>query len=204
MSIQYFHTTVPHSGTRYINCAVEEATGLRVVQTPTFKQYKNAGEPAFVFAHVGARWIDFVKYGIENSEKPWMTVRSPIHTWGTQWKNMESPIASGNQYAWKEKLGQMRQQYMTQRELLEEYPDLYIHKVEDGLDGLSEYLGLDLKEHERTFTRESPMKQALKHKDLSRMELLCQQTDFFKGFQQGITPELREFYENLGYEIWWA
>src|SRR5210317_1260562 len=102
MQLKYFHTTVPHSGTRYINGVVEQATGQRVVQTPTLKMWEKAENPTFVFCHVGSKWIDTVHWGIENSEKPWMTIRSPIHTWGTQWYNQKSTLTKGT-WGWQEK-----------------------------------------------------------------------------------------------------
>ena len=200
--IKYFHTTVPHSGTRYINGAVERATGLRVVQTPTFNKWEQAGKPEFVFAHVGAKWIDFVEHGIENSEKPWMTIRSPIHTWGTQWKNMEKVLYRGK-FGWQEKLGQLREQYETQMMLLEKYPDLYVHPVESDLKGLGEYLGLDLPTDNNTFSRNSPMKAALREKDVEQINKLCHDTDFFECFRDSITPDIKDFYEGYGYDIWW-
>lgn len=200
--IKYFHTTVPHSGTRYINQAVERATGLRVVQTPTLKKWEQAKQPEFVFAHVGDSWIDFVCWGIENSDKPWMTVRSPIHTWGTQWKNMEPTLKAGR-YGWQEKLGQLRCQYETQMELCEKYPDLYIHPVESDLDNLGDYLGLELPADNQTYTRSSPMKDAIRKQDVVAIDKLCNDTDFFRCFRDNITPDIADFYEDLGYDIWW-
>lgn len=201
--IKYFHTTVPHSGTRYINEAVEKATRSKVVQIRSFKDYENAGEPKFIFCHVGRYWQDMVRYGIENSEKPWMTIRSPIHTWGTQWKNVEKNLYDGT-FGWQEKLGQMRSQYEFQQELIRDYPDLYVHPVEGDINKLGEHLGLRLSSDNRTFSRQSPMKTALREKDTETMNRLCNDTDFFECFRDYITPDIRDFYEGYGYEIWWT
>jgi hypothetical protein len=166
-------------------------------------KWEKAGQPEFVFAHIGPSWIDFVEWGIENSEKPWMTVRSPIHTWGTQWANLEGSLKASN-FFHKDKLGQMRGQYETQRMLVKKYPDLYIHKVEGDINELGEYLGLDLPEDSERFSRPTRMKEAIRDKDTKTMNELCGDTDFFTCFRDNLTPDIREFYENLGYDIWWT
>lgn len=201
--IKYFHTTVPHSGTRYINLAVYRASGYLVVQTPTFKKWEEAEYPKFVFAHVGESWLDFVRYGIENSEKPWMTIRSPIHTWGTHWKNQEPQLANGK-FGWQEKLGQLRRQYEIQMQLIEDYPSLYVHPVESDLSALGEYLELDLPTDNETYSRMSPMKDAIRTHNTEEMNRLCNGTDFFECFRDSITPDIKDFYEGYGYDIWWT
>lgn len=201
--IKYFHVTVPHSGTRYINGAVEQATGLKVVQTPTYKKWQDAGEPEFVFCHVGRKWIDMVHHGLNNSEKPWMTIRSPIHTWGTHWKNFADVLEKGR-YGWQEKLGQVRSMYEAQMELLDQYPDLYVHRVEDDINGLGDYLGLQLGTDSFRYSRPSPMKTAIAKHDTEEMNSLCNNTDFFECFRDSITPDIKDFYEGFGYEIWWT
>lgn len=203
MQLKYFHTTVPHSGTRYINGAVEKATGLRVVQTPTMQKWERTEKPEFVFAHVGRSWIDFVRWGIENSEKPWMTIRSPIGTWGTHWKNTESELYN-ERYGWKEKLGQLREQYQTQMQLVEDYPDLYVHPVESDISDLGNYLGLDLPTDNNTYSRSSPMKHAIRMRDVETMDKLCNDTDYFRCFRDNLTPDIKDFYEGYGYDIWWT
>ena len=203
MKLKYFHTTVPHSGTRYINGVVEQAIGQKVVQTPTLKHWEKAENPTFVFCHVGRKWIDTVHWGIENSEKHWMTIRSPIHTWGTHWYNMEATLWR-NKYGWQEKLGQMREQYTAQQQLVEDYPDLHIHVVENEVSYLGEYLELDLQPEAKTFSRPSRMKRAIQEHDIETMQKLCNDTDFFEAFRDNITPDIKDFYEGHGYDIWWT
>ena len=131
-----------------------------------------------------------------------MTTRSPIHTWGTHWGTVADPLAKGEDYAWKRKLGRIRGQYEAQLRLAEKAP--FIHKVEGDIDNLGEFLGLDLPKDNNTFSRPTPMKEALRNKDVEAIEKLCYGTDFFTCFRDSITPDIKDFYEDLGYDIWWT
>ena len=201
--IKYFHTTVPHSGTRYINQAVEQATGHRVIQTPTMKKWEEANKPVFVFAHVGQNWMDFVEWGIDNAEKSWMTIRSPIGTWSTHWGHVQLCLAT-DRHDWKAILGKMRGQWEAQLWLLDKYPDLHIHPVESDIDDLGEYLGLDLSPDQNRYSKTTAMKAALRERDVEKINALCHGTDFFECFRDSITPDIRDLYEKHGYDIWWT
>ena len=201
---KFAHFTVPHSGTRYINCAVEEAIGQQAYQVGTPKQYERTRQNTqqkFVFCHIGQRWQDWIEQIIaEPHIKTWITVRSPIHTWGTHWGHIYEKIDKVQPVY--EKLGQMREQYMA---LMEVAPQVdYIHRVDmDDLSQLGDFLSLELKEHDRTFSKTTPMKQALKDRDTEKMASLCANSEFWRAFHDYTTPDIKDFFEDLGYDIWW-
>lgn len=168
------------------------------------RKWEKADKPQFVFAHVGRKWLDFVRWGIEHSDHCWTTVRSPIHTWGTHWGNVHDSLQSNSDAIWKDQLGKIRGQYETLIQLVDEYPDLYIHPVEDPITDLGDYLGLELTPNHKTFSRNTEMKDALRRRDLHKINELCYGTDFFECFRDSITPDIKDFYERLGYDIWWT
>lgn len=207
---KYAHFTVPHSGTRYINEAVRNAIGLKAWQCGSLKgveRLRDRNDPRasedFIFCHVGMEPIEFINLVVQEPHiKTWITVRSPIHTWGTHWKNASVGWPNGHIQTSFDKLGQLRGQYQT---LMDLAPDVgYIHRIEDPLDGLAEYLGLDLEPHEKTFSQPSPMKQAIADKDLDKIEQLCEGCpEFWTAFRDNITPDFMDFFEGMGYDIWW-
>jgi len=204
---KFAHFTVPHSGTRYINKAVEAAIGEQAYQVATPKQYArteaNQTNQKFVFCHIGQRWGEWIETICEQPHiKTWITVRSPIHTWGTHFGHILNHNEQQRIQPVYEKLGQMREQYIALMELAPKVG--YIHRVDmDDLSGLSEYLGLDLKEHDQQFSNTTPMKQALRERDLNKMQELCKGTEFFSAFRDYTTPDIKDFFEELGYDIWW-
>lgn len=212
---KYAHFTVPHSGTRYINEAVRKATGHKPWQCASeagYKRLKSRNDPRtseeFLFCHLGQRWDDWIKMVVEQEHiKKWITVRCPINTWGTHyghvWTNWKNGSPNYLQSAY-EKLGQLRSQYDT---LLEFAPRVeYIHRVdEDPLSHLGGYLGLELEEHDQTFSNPSPMKRALMERDLDKIEELCEFCpEFWYCFRDYVTQDFAPFFENLGYDIWWT
>jgi methionine synthase II (cobalamin-independent) len=204
----YAHFTVPHSGTRYINKAVTNAIGEKEYQVNSPKAYARTSEKQenqkFIFCHIGQRWQDWIDY-ISTEEphiKTWITVRSPILTWSTHWRHaLDNNFEINSAY---QKLGQMRAQYIALEEVAPKVG--HIHRVDmDDLSNLGEYLGLDLKEHDRMFSRQAPeMKKALANKDPEELDRLCRGTEFFSAFRDYTTPDIRPFFEELGYDIWWA
>lgn len=206
---EFAHFTVPHSGTRYVNRAVENALGVKFWQCGSHAAHKRmerdgrANQTA-LFCHLGQRWDDWVQDCIEQPQiKTWITVRSPIHTWGTHFKALLDARDSNMTYQPAyEKLGNMRAAYES---LIKFAPQVgYVHRVEDSLDGLSEYLGIELQEHDVTFSNPSPMKKALQERDVEMVEQLSSFCpDYWAAFRDYMTPDYREFFENLGYDIWW-
>jgi len=204
---KFAHFTVPHSGTRYINLAIETAIGEQAYQVATPKQYartaeKRGDQQKFIFCHIGQRWGEWIENICEQPHiKTWITVRSPIHTWGTHYGHIMDHMHESPRAVY-EKLGQMREQYIALMELAPKVG--YIHRVDiDDLSQLGDYLGLELKEHDKQFSNMTPMKQALKERDLYKMEELCEGTDFYKAFRDYTTPDIKDFFEELGYDIWW-
>lgn len=201
---KFAHLTVPHSGTRYINHCVEQALGERVFNIPNLRTYNHTKDKQLgqtvLFCHIGEGWEPWINEVLDQEHiKSWVTVRSPIHTWGTNWGvAFNKPTETRFKY---EKLGQLRDGYET---LMRIAPRVdYIHRVEDPLVGLEGFLGFELNQHEQTYSTPSPMKTAIKNKDIKAIEQLCEGTDFWKAFHDYITPDIREFYEQLGYDIWW-
>ena len=208
---KYAHFTVPHSGTRYINRAVEDATGYKAWQCSSVKgierlrdgknaHLRNYGDD-FIFCHVGQRWDDFIDLVLSHEHiKTWVTVREPISTWGTHFANISD---TNNMRSFYEVLGQLRGQYETLSVLKDKVG--YIHRIEDPISGLGEYLELPLKEHTTTFSRGmSPVKAAIQNRDLDALEELSSGHDFWRAFRDFITPDYRELWESLGYEVWWG
>lgn len=201
---EFGHFTVPHCGTRYINKAVVNAIGEKEYQVPSKKMYERSKRhqknQRFIFCHIGPKWEEWITQLCRADHiKTWTTVREPIMTWSTHWghieKNLETPL---HVY---QKLGQMRCQWESLMRMKDEFQ--YIHRVEDPLDGLSEFLGLELEPHEQKFSRPTQIKQALWERDTDKIASLCEGTEFWKAFHDYITPDIAEFYEDLGYDIWW-
>lgn len=209
--VKYAHFTVPHSGTRYINYAVCGALGTNIYQVSNLRAYKNTHERVgvdaqFMFCHIGPKWQDWIEQvAAEPHIKTWITVREPIGTWSTHWGHIweaEQNEGKVDYRALYDKLGQLRGQYETLRELLPKVD--YVHRVdEDPISSLGDCLGLELKEHDNTFSRPTPMKRALLERDLSKIEGMCQGHDFWKAFHDYLTPDFKDLWEDLGYDIWW-
>ncbi len=195
---KYFHCTVPHSGTRFVNEAFKKQ-GFGIAQFHSHKKVEKWTD--MVFCHIGPGWVKYLEDCIENSENSWMTVRSPIGTWGTQWKGAHKTFHTTD-YFWKKKLGQLRGQYETQMKLA---PSLdYIHRVDlDPMSKLGKFVGLDLDENNNMFSTPTPMKAAIASRDVDKIAYLCKGTDFWECFRDSITPDIAEFYKDLGYDIWW-
>jgi len=188
---------VPHSGTRFVNDAFKKQ-GIEIVQ-----KHNRAltCEPEMVFCHIGPRWVEFLEEHIEHSTKVWMTVRSPIGTWGTQWKGAHKSFDESG-FTWKRKLGQLRGQWETQMQIASQFP--HIHRVDlDPMSKLGDYVGLTLSEDNQTFSTFTPMKTAIADRDTKTIAKLCEGTDFWECFVEYITPDIADFYEDLGYDIWW-
>lgn len=207
---KYAHFTVPHSGTRYVNHAVEKATNTNAFQVAGLKALNrqrsrkdNRHDEKFVFCHLGQRWDDFIQAVVDEDHiKTWITVREPIGTWGTHWGHLQQDLKGENYQATYEKLGQLRGQYQTLREFLPQVD--YVHRVDlDPLSKLGDFLGLELEEHDQTFSNPTPMKKALIERDLSAIEGMCQGHDFWRAFHDYITPDFKDIFEDLGYDIWW-
>ena len=156
-----------------------------------------------MFCHLGQNWEDWIDSVLEQDHiKTWITVRSPIHTWGTHYGHLYAGRSDNNLAAY-EKLGQLRGQYETLQKFAPRVG--YIHRVEmDPLSKLGDYLGLELKEHNKTFSNPTPMKEALMNKDLPKIEQLAEGTEFYTAFRDYTTPEFKDFFEDLGYDIWWT
>jgi len=196
---KYFHATVPHSGTRFVNEAFKKHK-IKIAQQHSHKNKSQWTD--FVFCHIGPDWIPYLEECIENSEKSWMTVRDPIGTWCTQYRNVE-PTMHETDYYYKQKLGQLRGQYETQLQIASQFE--HIHRVDiDSMSTLGQFVGLDLEQDNNTFSVWTPMKEAVKNRDIEQIEKLCEGTEFWTCFVESITPDIAEFYENLGYDIWWA
>jgi len=195
---KYFHATVPHSGTRFVNEAFKK-NKIKIAQ-----RHSHMGTEQWtdmVFCHIGPNWIPYLEECIANSEKAWMTVRDPIATWGTHYYTSRDTFSKSS-YHYKNKLGQMRGQFETQLLLAPSFD--HIHRVDmDKMSTLGEFVGLELEEDNERFSRYSPMKDAIENQDIKQIARLCRDTEFWTCFQQSITPDIADFYEGLGYDIWW-
>ena len=196
---KYFHATVPHSGTRYVNEAFKKH-GIKVAQAHSHKGTVKWTD--LVFCHIGPNWIPYLEECVDRSEKAWMTVRSPIHTWGTHYRGVMATMHDTD-YHYKNKLGQLRGQYETQMQLASQFD--HIHKVDlDSMSTLGDFVGLELSSDNDTHSVGSPMKDAIAERDIGRIEALCKGTDFWTCFLESITPDIFDFYCDLGYDMWWA
>ena len=207
---KYAHFTVPHSGTRYVNKAIEKATNTNAWQVAGLKALNrqrsrkdNRHDEKFIFCHLGQRWDDFIQAVIDEEQiKTWITVREPIGTWGTHWGHLSKDLQSANPQTAYEKLGQIRTQYDTLRQFVDKVD--YVHRVDlDPLSKLGDFLGLELEEHDQTFSNPTPMKKALIERDLNKIEEMCKGHDFWRAFHDYITPDFKDIFEDLGYDIWW-
>ncbi len=196
---KYFHATVPHSGTRFVNDAFKKQ-GIQIAQQHSHKGIEKWTD--FVFCHIGPNWIPYLEDCIEHSELSWMTVRNPIGTWGTAYRSA-APTMHNTDYHYKKKLGQLRGQYETQMQLASTFD--YIHRVDiDSMSRLGNFVGLDLEEDNNTFSIWTPMKDAINDRNIKQIEKLCEGTEFWTCFVESITPDIANFYEDLGYDIWWT
>ena len=200
------HFTVPHSGTRYINQAIQNCTGEKEIQLPGRKNYDRAKDrgplPSTLFCHIGDRYKEWIKQIAEQEHiKSWVTVRSPILTWCTHWGFLEGNLHRPVKVY--EKLGNMRQQYESLIELVPNHIEKVYRVDMDPIEDLGDYLGLELQAHKEFFSRPSEMKQAVANRDIEKMEWLCRGTEFWRAFHDYTTPNMAEFFSDLGYDIWW-
>lgn len=194
---KYFHATVPHSGTRFVNEAFKKHK-IKIAQKHSHRGDKWTD---MVFCHIGPNWVPYLEDCVENSELAWMTVRDPIATWGTHYYTVKDTFKLGD-YAYKNKLSRMRGQYETQMSIAHQFD--HIHRVDmDSMASLGEFVGLDLDQDNDRFSRYSPMKDAIRDKNTKEIARLCEGTEFWTCFVESITPDIADFYTDIGYDIWW-
>lgn len=203
---KYAMFTVPHSGTRYIADTFTQA-GVEAKQGRPRGPRANvsiAGPEGLMWGH----WLQRNKspHRFENvtKDQTFAVVRDPAASicthFGEFWIEPEY-----RDDMWLHRLGEKKGNLIGQYETQLMYADTvgYWHRVEDPLDGLAAWTGVELKPGAPSHSKPTPLKQAVKDKDVETIRKLMEPSDFWDWFVTDITPMIEDFYSDLGYDIWW-
>jgi hypothetical protein len=144
------------------------------------------------------------KYANMPPEQCFAVVRDPIATFATHGKFcINEELSEHMKYsACEDKKIHLQQQYAYQ----DRYADRvsYYHRVEDPLDGLAEWAGVELQTGAPSHSVPTSLRQAVKDRDIDRIKKLTAGTDYWDWFVNDLTPRIQERYEALGYDLWWT
>lgn len=110
-------------------------------------------------------------------------LREPIGTWGTYFARKQFSTE------------QLRDHYRYLMELVRENPDFRVHRVEDGLDVYG------VKPISDKSSLSTPLRDAIRRRDVRRIKKIG--GNDFEYFCNEVCPEIRDFFEEYGYEFWW-
>lgn len=200
----FFHATVPHSGTRYTNDLFTNAGVLVDTWVHPKKQPKTEGQLMHWRHFDHLFWQFDQKYSEHWECKKFVTVRDPLSVLATHWRT----------YTGKDVDRQRRHAMVIQNNLKMHYrvqmawiavEDPFIHKVENGLDELCEWSGLNLfTTGDRHSSGGSEFKDAVAARDLDKIKDLLGNTELWSWFTQDHCPRLQQLYvDRLGYDFWW-
>jgi len=152
----------------------------------TQHSHEEAGHPIIWDHFTGPRRDAIIAKAKEAPGEVYVQLRSPIGTWGTYWgRKLQS-------------MEQLQTSYRLLMDLVAENPDWHVVRVEDGL----EQYGLDKPVADK-HSYDSPMKHAIKNRELHRIRRRSRKDGMFEFFCNEICPEIRAFFEGYGYEFWW-
>ena len=203
IQIKYAHCTVPSSGTRYVNHTLEEA-GLVGYDC----RMEDPDGADFGWGHFQNMYRGKVWEMLEGADKAWITVRDPIMSWATGWEQMQMEMLekfSPERAHRAQVLGDRNNRYWEQQNLYHNSHTIPIFRVDkDSVEGLGDYLGLELKASERKHSRGNyALKSAVEDQDPERIEYITEGTSYWSRFVYEASPIMAPFYDKLGYDLWW-
>lgn len=202
----WFHCTVPHSGTRYINNTFERS-GYSVNACLPWEKREELGIDlgwghTHAFAHPSRPHIyDCVR----EADVKWQTVRDPIMTMKTHWgTNDEEPYVPQRQLNTELRLDRLKQCYEQQIKVFDLFGGRAYRVDRDDLSLLEEWTGATLDPGDReSHNSQTHMAYACEAANVDLIEQLTADTDWWPRWKYEITPIFKDLYEDLGYDIWW-
>ena len=205
----WFHVTVPHSGTRFVNNTFERS-GYSVNSVLPWEQRQKRD--------VSLGWAHYMTFKapirpmllecLDEADCKWMTVRDPIMTMKTHWASTEDePWMPQRQLHTDMRLDRLEEVYKIQVENAFDLFDGRAYRVDkDDISLLAEWTGAPLKtpgdrESHHAGTR---MAEAVDARNVDMIEQLTAGTDWWPRWRDEITPIFKDLYEDLGYDIWWT
>jgi hypothetical protein len=189
--------TVPHSGTRYVYGAFNDA-GAVSYQYKFRGKFDAGGRPILRWGHFWSDREEPLREACDQIENRFVVLRNPINTLASHYLDPE-PIGVK-----KTHLGGSWQQLI---DFSKEYKFKYFNLERDGLDAISEWAGITLDPKSHAYSRgRYPLKDAIEDKDLDRvLELLDDERgkellNYFYLYGKSLWP----LYEANGYDIWWS
>jgi len=191
-------TTTPHSGTRYIRDAFINAGYVAGHQRRT--KYHIDGKTDLLWGHcdVGhGGWMETVAVAWPLVQHL-LVLRDPIHNLCTHFGEVENePHAMRH-------IKNSLDLYRRIQETYIEQMTPYFHCVEDPLDHLSCWAGIELKPHGERHSRPNALRQAIDDHDLDRALSIMPYGGLLDWFINEHSANIAPLYrDKLGYDFWW-
>lgn len=201
MKPRWSMSTVPHSGTRYICDSILRA-GYSVPEVIADAAWK--GDLMWShFDEAHKRWTETVRKNWPNLQH-FVVVRNPIHTLCSHYK---VPCESHHAYARlrDDIIKNLGLYYRVQDGYIKRF-NPYIHRVEDPIASLGDWLAVDLGGDGERFSRPNPsrddLREAVNARDVDRCFQIA--GPVFEWFIQELSPRIAPLYrDKLGYDFWW-
>lgn len=182
-------TTVPNSGTRYICDSVSEA-GYSFIRRD--HKIEEAGYD-LLWGHFDGGHKNWMKRRDDWPDlRDFVLVRNPVHTLCTRLEVLRRCDADTSD------LGLF---YKTQDAYIKRF-NPHIHRVENTISALGEWLGIELKEGGQRFSEPNDLREAVNAQDADR----CLQIagSVWEWFTQTLSPRIEPLYKDRwGYDFWW-
>lgn len=202
-----FQMTVPSSGTRYIYRNFRQV-GWRTLaaHNPNAVTECFRGKPDLVWCHYSHAHKGIPEEFMELAQSHLIVCRDPILTWATNhvdWRDKDRPDSSKNKMA-KSHEQPLLQCWEAQNFFDREWKP-YVHRVDmDNLAGLEAWADVKFEDGASKYSTKSRMKEAVKERDVDKIEWLCEGTDYWTWFKKEATPVFHDFYTEMGYDLWWV
>ena len=196
------YVTVPHSASRYIEDTFRQA-GLTVEQATK----RDVPEADVLWDH----WFqpphdENIQKALLVADHRFVVTRDPIMTWATFFHD-----ASVHEYEGWDKAriaGNLMSNlisYYVRQNALAAYYDLPAFRADkDSIETLGKFVGVPLAQPGDTFGHEYDFKDAVRARDIEAIKEICRDTLYFERFMMELTPLIKDYYESIGYDIWWT
>jgi len=194
-------STVPHSGTRYIRDSISEE-GYSVVKV----RGPHPEETDLIWGHFDSTNEDWMVriQPLFPDLRHFVVVRNPIHTLCTHYADTNSILGVSNKVRDRgrdEIIGRMYRFYTIQDAYIKQYSP-YIHRVEDPIASLGDWLGIGLKGTGGRYSRPNELREAVNSRDVDQCFQIA--GPVWEWFVQECSDRIAPLYrDKLGYDYWW-
>jgi len=147
-----------------------------------------------------------IQMALQVVKRPFVVTRDPIMTWASHFND-----ASLHEYEGWDKariaghvMSNLISYYVRQGGLVPYYKLPAFRADKDTVVALGKFLDLPLFAPGQKFANEYDLKEAVIAKDVPRIKEICKDTLYWERFVVELTPMIREYYESIGYDIWWT